>query len=1276
MESKTLSKKKSHQAQDKSPSGMSRKAKKPSYLHRRQKLQAKMQVSDPGDSEEKEADRVADDVKRHLSSGENKAASAARSVGSGSSGISRAEEEEEAQTKLFREEEEEAAQPKLFRAEEEEEAQTKLFREEEEEMAQTKLFREEEEEMAQTKLFREEEEEMTQTKLFREEEEEMAQTKLFREEEEEAAQPKLFRTEKEEEALQASLHRKRLHRKRLQRRTLHRKYLHRQYLSRKEKHQEAESEEARLDQIESRIAQTRGNGQMMDDEIRQKMEQQFGKDFSSVVIHHDMQADELCKELNARAFAIGSDIYFASGEYNPDSERGQELIAHELTHVVQQGRSVTRKIYRSTTAPPRAANPTDRAIQKGATLASDGTLSHPRIGSMNRSNHTIVIPSIDLPAIKKPFTPQPCDIPAGRVRDDTQSSVWDSAVQSGSIGTKLDTLIANAPEMKINDEDAYYLKLRKEQQFIMGTRDQVLDQVIKPRWNESGRFRTYDVDHKREFQLGGADGDINNFWLLESSANRSSGAKINNELNRKIESILDIGRYVWSATQVRSSAINARAGDEITIEGHGGNLPVIGHPGDSYDLNDINNGDHLAGLQVLTARQIRSYNLRGSPTRLAIFSNPAGGRRADIPWGEDVSQVELGGDPGWGFSGRNSAANIQVNQLNYTQSSGTSEGGTGTITGYAYSQNKYIQGQPFSWNIVPMPGVMYGGVIDPGSVQGWVRNKLRAKGFSPVELTDAGLQGGVGLVAGGKIHCDLPLLEGTEIGLNISGENVEVDATIPLENIKLPSPITVSHSSLRVFVGTRGFGAEGNIGLDIENLGTGEFTASMSTEQQFEAEGKLNFDSSLFDRTEIDVWYRNGQFGGSGTVGIDDPEKIKGINSANLSVSYEEGEFSAEGSVNPDIPGIQEAGLSLEYSEKKGLTIGGTLQLAANPGIRSGSIEVEVNKQGETWKVSGEGSAQPAIPGIDSELTVGYEDGGFKAEFSGAFERGMLSGRVTAGVSNRSVGDDGQPSGDPLPDGQLLVYGSGSATVRIAPWLQGSAGIRFDPNGEVTVSGEISIPDELEIFARKEIDKSLFNIAVQAPIVPGIVAEVGGGLSARAGIGPGVIDELRIGIEYNPAHEENTRVTGDAHLKVPADAGLRLSVRAGIGLGITGASATGGLDIGGTLGIEGAAEAGVHIDWTPATGLDLTAQLSVHAQPSFTFDIGGYVSVTAAGFSVYDERFEFASYTFGSDYRFGITMPVHYKEGEPFDISTDDIEFEVPDINTSDLLRGLIARIT
>jgi len=280
----------------------------------------------------------------------------------------------------------------------------------------------------------------------------------------------------------------------------------------------------------------------------------------------------------------------------------------------------------------------------------------------------------------------------------------------------------------------------------------------------------------------------------------------------------------------------------------------------------------------------------------------------------------------------------------------------------------------------------------------------------------------------------------------------------------------------------------------------------------------------------------------------------------------------------------------------------------------------------------------------------------------------MLAGNID--LNAKAVVGEGGGEAEPIK-----VWGSGTVDVTAAPWLIATVGLTLDEKGEITVSGEMGLPSSLEIFPRKEINKSLFAVATQVPIVPGIVAEVGGNLSATAGIGPGSLDQLKIGLTYNPDHEQDTKITGDAHLKVPADAGLRLAVRAGIGLGITGASATGGLEIGGKLGIEGAAEAGVHVDWTPATGLDLTAKLAVSAQPSFTFDISGYVAVTALGFSVYDQRWQLASYQFGSDYKFGISLPVHYHEGQPFDVSLDDVQFEVPDISPGDILSGLIARI-
>ncbi|MCQ8129387.1 hypothetical protein NP596_13070, partial [Methylomonas sp. WSC-6] len=133
--------------------------------------------------------------------------------------------------------------------------------------------------------------------------------------------------------------------------------------------------------------------------------------------------------------------------------------------------------------------------------------------------------------------------------------------------------------------------------------------------------------------------------------------------------------------------------------------------------------------------------------------------------------------------------------------------------------------------------------------------------------------------------------------------------------------------------------------------------------------------------------------------------------------------------------------------------------------------------------------------------------------------------------------------------------------------------------------------------------------------------------------------------------------------------------RAGIGLGIPGASATGGLEIGGQLGIAGAAEASVNFDWTPTTGLEINAEGYIHAQPRFVFDISGYVEVEALWITVYEQRWNFASFEYGSDLTFGVRFPIHYREGQPFDIALSDVQFETPNIDTDDILSGLIDRI-
>lgn len=95
--------------------------------------------------------------------------------------------------------------------------------------------------------------------------------------------------------------------------------------------------------LEQTIQAQRGSGQGLPDQAKGFFETGFGQDFSDVRVHADKDSDALNESLSARAFTVGSDIFFRSGEYNPEGQAGKELIAHELTHVVQQGGSKVQK---------------------------------------------------------------------------------------------------------------------------------------------------------------------------------------------------------------------------------------------------------------------------------------------------------------------------------------------------------------------------------------------------------------------------------------------------------------------------------------------------------------------------------------------------------------------------------------------------------------------------------------------------------------------------------------------------------------------------------------------------------------------------------------------------------------------------------------------------------------------------------------------------------------------------------------------------------------------
>jgi hypothetical protein len=97
-------------------------------------------------------------------------------------------------------------------------------------------------------------------------------------------------------------------------------------------------------ETEDRLLTQKQGGRPLPKEARTFMESRFGVDFGAVRVHVDGEAAKLSHELNAQAFTHGADIFFASGRYDPNTDTGKRLLAHELAHVVQQGAAKPKKV--------------------------------------------------------------------------------------------------------------------------------------------------------------------------------------------------------------------------------------------------------------------------------------------------------------------------------------------------------------------------------------------------------------------------------------------------------------------------------------------------------------------------------------------------------------------------------------------------------------------------------------------------------------------------------------------------------------------------------------------------------------------------------------------------------------------------------------------------------------------------------------------------------------------------------------------------------------------
>ncbi len=158
---------------------------------------------------------------------------------------------------------------------------------------------------------------------------------------------------------------------------------------------------SRQDSVGAREREKRSAGRGLDRDVRQKMERLLKQDFGQVVIHSDSNANRAAESRRARAYVRGRDIYFGRAEYNPQTEQGLKLLAHELIHVAQTDAGASHE--------SEAVSRPEQAIERQANAATAGVLQGQK-AAVNRSTASGILRETTEEAATPSMSVHPYDI--------------------------------------------------------------------------------------------------------------------------------------------------------------------------------------------------------------------------------------------------------------------------------------------------------------------------------------------------------------------------------------------------------------------------------------------------------------------------------------------------------------------------------------------------------------------------------------------------------------------------------------------------------------------------------------------------------------------------------------------------------------------------------------------------------------------------------------------------------------------------------------------------
>ena len=963
--------------------------------------------------------------------------------------------------------------------------------------------------------------------------------------------------------------------------------------------------------IESSLNSSKGSGHPLPENTRQKMESSMGADFSNVRIHNDSDAARMSKDLNAQAFTHGNDIYFNSGKYDTSSRDGQHLLAHELTHTVQQSGGSTTPVMEKIQKKGKDektdfAKATPEDLKEVGDKCTVGFISKKSTRSRKQFHIKKLKPHkyhLSEDAVNHFRNHRPSKIPKSGTRDTKQDSMWKKNVRAGARENLLEVGELKQGE-SFNTGTLLRLKpknSRSSYKGIVGTFTQIVNEVLIPNWDYKGGPNIYQVEHMVDWQILGENADdMTNFILLDAGENLRVAKVVENAITKALEGIAKHYAKTFKNVPQSAKVIKSKFDSYVDdLDGAGKELKKT----DFYyskaftDTKDERN-PYKDDLIIVKEEEIPDgYFLLTSSDKRASYLIPHHANGTKVGAFKVTVEYAGGKVKSISFENRFTGKSTEVGVDKSLKKK--------KVEIKKETKDKYI--------------VQDG---DEKAIISPMLKSLSLTKFSPVQIDEKDIIiEGFDVRVKGKVNSTLSFLQGVDIFFSFENGDFNVKAVIPLDKIgkNVPKPFKVDYCNIEIGGGTNtSLYILGGLGFSIEKLGNGEIFAKLSN--SLSLDGRFNFDSKYFDPAEINVAYEKGKWEIGGHIGIKEGI-VKGVKKASLKAAYKEGVFTVDGDAELSIPGIDKIKLHADFAENGDFTFIADVELKKLPGIKSGSAKVTITSKGVAGlKLGLAGEAVPDLPNVpglsDLKLTISYLDGVFELRAKVGYKKGRFDGTIEVGVTNKKVDEKGQPQGEAQEKGDVSVFGYGSLTVDIYKGINGTVSIRLTPEREVLIGGIIKAK-ELKPFGEGfYYDKEILSFPeLEIPLVgiPGmsVSAFIKGGVHFKFLWLPLVLKELSLDFKETNINElERASLEIIGSVGSGAHAEVYLFIQAGLKARVLVATLEGSL--GGEAGLGVDAEAGGKVDatWDMDKGLkfkEIRAYLDVI--PKAIFRLTGQVSV-------------------------------------------------------------------